>query len=86
MKKFNRNARKSGPVGVLKRAYQTMPVLPLNYLVFCFTNLGLDWLDTQLVFIILLFQHFWNLIILRLQIILSSLNKCIIYIYSAPIV
>ena len=49
-------------VDVLKRVYQTMPIMALNWLHFWFTYLGLHWFGIQLVFISLLLA-FWNPII-----------------------
>ena len=61
--------------GLLERVYQTMPFLPEIGWFFWLNYLGLDWLGAELVFIVLLFILFFNLIIIiRLQIILSSLN------------
>ena len=55
-------AERNGPVGILQRVYQTIPLLPLNLLIFWFMYLGLDQLHTPLLIIILLFLPLGNLI------------------------
>ena len=68
---FTCNTGKNGQIGVFKRVHQAMPFLALTELIFSIIYLGFDWFGIQLVCTILLFQAFWNLIIItRLQIIL----------------
>ena len=45
--KFTSNVGKNGPVGVLKRVYQTMPFLLLNKMIFWLSYLGLDWVGPK---------------------------------------
>ena len=57
---------------VYLRGCITILFLPLVWMIFCFTYLGLDWFSAPLVFTIPLFQPFWNVtMISRLQINLS---------------
>ena len=78
-----RSVGRNGQVGVLNRVCQTMPSLPLNYLLFWYIYFMLAWPGIPLVYIILLFLHFWSLIVFtRLLIILSLQNSCILFIYS----
>ena len=66
---------RNGQVGVLNRVYQTMLSLLLNKLIICYIYFRLAWPGIPLVYIILLFLPFWNLIVLtRLLIILSFQN------------
>ena len=43
-KSLPNNAGKNGPISVLRRVYQTVAFLPLNWLHFWFVYLGLNWL------------------------------------------
>ena len=69
---------------MLESVYKTIPFLPLTKLIFCFIYLGFDWLGIIVVFAVLLFQSFWNFIIIsELEIIVSSLSICIIFMWSS---
>ena len=64
---------RNGQVGVLDRVYQTMQYLPLNQQIYWCIYFALACPGIQLVYIVLQFLPFWNLIIsIRLLIILSS--------------
>ena len=70
-----RTVGRNGQVGVLNRVYQTMPSLPLNYLIFWYIYFRLAWPGIPLVYIILLFLPYLSFIFFtRLLIILLFQN------------
>ena len=64
--RFLSNMGKNGHVGVLKKVYQMIPCLSLNYFkCFSLIHLQFNWLGIHLVFPVLLFQPPWNFIVIE---------------------